>query len=145
MPTPPSENAMAVAKEVIETVRKGKKVNKGDIILNHGYAESISLAPTKVTETKSYQSVMNPFVEELITERNRAIKAMKLKDLDQVAYDKLSKVVDELTKNIQLLSGKETEKVIINKSLNDDEFDELMKIYESRKVNNSNGDNEKVS
>jgi hypothetical protein len=86
-----------------------------------------------------------PFLEELITERNRAIKAMKLKNLDQVTYDKLSKVIDELTKNIQLLGGKPTEKVIINKSLNDDEFDELMKIYESRKISNSNGNNKKVS
>ncbi len=32
-----SDNAAAVAKEVIQRVRKGQRVNKGEIIKNHGY------------------------------------------------------------------------------------------------------------
>ncbi len=110
MPGKSSENAKAVAEEVIQTIRKHKKVNKGKIIKKHGYSESTAKIPQLVTETKSYKEVMNPFVNDLITERKRVIKAMKKKNLKTVAYEKLSKVIDELTKNIELLSGRATER-----------------------------------
>lgn len=105
----PSDNAKAVAMEVLERVRKGEKINKGEIIKKHGYGQSIAKHPHKVTDTLSYQSVILPFKEKLIKERERAINAMMIKDLDDVSYDRLSKVIDEFTKNIQLLGGKPTE------------------------------------
>ena len=44
-------------------------------------------------------------------ERGRAIKAMEEKDLASVQYQHLSDVIDKFTKNIQLLSGKDTERI----------------------------------
>lgn len=50
-----------------------------------------------------------PIVEKMIAERTRAIEAMAGK-LSEAKYRDLTDAQDKLTKNIQLLSGKETEK-----------------------------------
>ena len=109
-----SKNAEAVAKEVIEKVGKGLKVNMGEIIENHGYKKSISINPKKVKKTKSYQKVIKPFVDMLVEERDRAVKELKNKSLDDVSYKDLTSVIDTLTKNIQLLSGGNTERIGID-------------------------------
>ena len=106
-----SENAKNVAKKVSETIRKGKLVNLGKIIKDQGYSKSTSESPQIVTETLSYQEEIKPILDQMIKERERAIKAMTEKDLTDVQYDKLSDVADKLTKNIQLLSGGETERL----------------------------------
>lgn len=103
-----SENAKAVAREVLETLRKGKRVNKGEIIRKNGYSESTATVPNNVTDTKSYQEVVRPVVERMIEERDEVIKAMKLKR-DDAHYNHLTDALDKLTKNIQLLSGEQTE------------------------------------
>ena len=104
-----SNNAKNVAKKVLEKIGKGKRVNLGKIAREVGYADNTADNPKIITETKSYQDEIKPFVDKMIKERDRAAKAMSLKDLDQVTYDKLSDVIDKLTKNIQLLNGGKTE------------------------------------
>ena len=104
-----SLDAQNVGKEVLETLGKGKKVVLGNILRKNGYAKKTSLNPQNVTRTKSFKSVVDPIVESMIKERDRVMKAMMEKDLSEVQYDKLSKVNDELTKNIQLLTGGTTE------------------------------------
>jgi len=106
-----SENAKAVAQEVIQTVRKGQKVIKGEIIRKHGYSQSVSERPSKVTDTQSYKDEIEPFLEGLIKERERILKALKTKDLSKVQYEGLVRSLDLATKNIQLLSGGATERV----------------------------------
>lgn len=103
-----SENAKAVAQEVIETVRKGQKVVLGKIIRKR-YSKSVSESPTKVTETKSYQEELRPVVEQLEMERQRLITAIADKDLSKVRYEDAVRSLDIVTKNIQLLGGKPTE------------------------------------
>jgi hypothetical protein len=105
-----SKNAEAVAKEVIEKVRKGKKVYVGEIMENHGYSKSTAKT-CKVKKTKSYQKVIKPFVDLLIEERDRAVNELGNKNLDDVSYKDLTAVIDTLTKNIQLLSGGNTERI----------------------------------
>lgn len=105
-----SENAKQVARKVLDSVRKGKKVNLGDIIEEVGYAKTTSTVPSQVTNTQSYQDEITPFVEKLKKERDRIVLEMSIKDLDTVQYQHLVSATDTLTKNIQLLSGKETER-----------------------------------
>ena len=109
-----SENARQAAKKVLETVGKGKKVVMGEILREVGYADNTADNPDHVTKTKSYQSVVNPFVEKMIAERDRVILAMQVKDLDTVQYAQLNSAIDTFTKNIQLLSGEETERAGVN-------------------------------
>ena len=105
-----SENAKRVARKVVEKVRKNERINLGDIIEEAGYAASTALSPTKVTNTESYQSELSPFVQKMLRERDRIIAHLETKDLDAVQYQQLTSALDTFTKNIQLLSGKETER-----------------------------------
>ena len=102
--------AKNVAKDVLETIGKGKRPNLGDIALKNGYAETTSENPQMITGTKSYQEVIEPVVVQLERERQRIIKAMTGKDLDAERYAVLMESMNTTTKNIQLLSGKETER-----------------------------------
>ena len=105
-----SERAKNAARKVLEKTRKGEKIVMGQILREVGYGEGTTLTPNQVTETKSYQAEIMPFVQKLERERDRIVLEMSIKDLDKVQYQHLTSAVDTLTKNIQLLSGKETEK-----------------------------------
>ncbi len=102
--------AKQVAQEVVGMVGKGQIPNITKIALKKGYKYSTANSG-KVQKMKGYTQVTEPFLIQLEKERQRVIKAMQSKDLDEVQYDKLSTVMDTLTKNMQLLSGKETERV----------------------------------
>jgi len=106
-----SLDAKNVAKEVVETLGKGKKVVLGEIIRRNGYADNTADNPKNITETESYKGVIAPYVERLKEERDRAFEAMSTKDLDKVQYEDLVRATDSITKNIQLLSGGETERI----------------------------------
>lgn len=107
-----SENARAVAFDVIGQVRKGLKVNLGETIVKHGYKESVSKKPKKITEQLAYKEVMAPMIAQLESERQRTMTSMSKRNLDNVSlvdYTDLVRSMDILTKNIQLLGGKPTE------------------------------------
>ena len=114
-----SENAKAVARGVIEKVRKGEKVVIGDIVEKQGYGKSMKTHPNKVTNTKSYQDEMKPVVEQLEKERLAVIKRLKT-TRNKAKYRDLIDGLDKLTKNIQLLSGGATERVDWLTQLHDD-------------------------
>lgn len=100
--------AQQVGKRVSECIRKGERPILGKLAIEVGYAKSSSERPSQITATKSYREVVDPIVKDMLKERKRVMMAMRRKRLKQVDYDKLSKVLDELTKNIQLLSGGKT-------------------------------------
>lgn len=113
-----SENAKAVAKEVIKRVRKGQKVKMGEIIENQGYSESVSKSPTKVSKTKSYQKEMKPVVNSLENIRNNLIIELEnRKDLSGERMKELVEMLNKLNHDIQLLSGGATnrDEMIISK------------------------------
>lgn len=117
-----SLNAQAVAKEIIATVGKGGKVNKGKIIKKHGYTDSMSRHPEKILETLSAKEIIDPFVGKMVRERDAAINAMT-KKRGKANYRDLVDAADKLTKNIQLLSGRETENKSFNISMLLDEIE----------------------
>ncbi len=117
-----SENAKAVAQEVIQKVRKGQRVQIGQIIKGKGYSESVSKSPTKVTRTKAYQDAVAPLLDQIEKERQRAI-SMLPKAIGKAKYRDLIDGIDKLTKNHQLLSGKSTSNVAVGyKNMTDDEL-----------------------
>jgi len=109
-----SENAKRAATKVVESLGTGKKVNMGKILREVGYSDNTSDNPQEVTGTKSYQSVVMPFLEKLEAERNRILMEISTKDLDNERHTDLVRSLDTLTKNVQLLSGKETERAGVN-------------------------------
>lgn len=102
--------AKRTAQEVLVTIGKGKKPNVTKLAIKNGYSPTTA-GSGLVQKTQTYQETILPFVEQLEKERQRVIKAMMSRELTEVQYDKLSNVMDTLTKNVQLLSGKETERV----------------------------------
>jgi hypothetical protein len=106
-----SERAKNAARKVLEKSRKGEPVIMGQVLREVGYSEGTTITPSKVTETKSYQDEITPFIQKLEKERDRIVSALSRKDLDEVQYQHLTSAVDTLTKNIQLLGGKETQKM----------------------------------
>lgn len=118
-----SRNAKAVAQEVIETVRKGKKVNFQEIQKKHGYSERSAKA-MKATQTKSFKEEIDPVLDAMERERSAILKDLKNKR-SKAKYRDLIDGLDKLTKNIQLLGGKETgnQKVTFGWEEEGDEYD----------------------
>ena len=104
-----SVNARLVANKVVEKVRKGEKVSVSAIAREVGYGTT-STCPKKITGTKEYQDTIKSAVEMMEMERDRILLALADKNLDKVNYKDLTDSMDKLTKNVQLLSGKETER-----------------------------------
>jgi hypothetical protein len=104
-----SLNAKLVAKKVSETIRKGKRVNLGDIIENNGYSKSTSKSPTIVTKTKSFQEEIKPLADGIDREIERIKVEMASRDITEEKYKDLADVLDKLVKQYQLLTGGKTE------------------------------------
>lgn len=109
-----SENAKLVARKVSETIRKGKRVNLGNIIKESGYSEITSKSPTLVTKTKTYQKEIRPLAQGIDREIERIKKELATRVLSDERYETLTRAMDILIKNHQLLTGGETERVGIS-------------------------------
>jgi hypothetical protein len=103
-----SINAKEVAREVSESIRKGKRVILGEIIKKR-YAESTSKKPKLVTSTKSYQEIIKPVADGLFNEIKKIQKEMQSRNLTGEEYKTLAEVLDKTVKNYQLLSDKPTD------------------------------------
>ena len=118
-----SENAKAVAQEVIKKVIMGEKINKQKIQRKHGYSKA-SAKSMKATITKTYKEEIKPVIEIMKKERREALKrAMKVRN--KAKYRDLIDSADKLTKNIQLLKEKPTEINQIN--LDENQFEQLIR------------------
>lgn len=105
-----SEKAKLAGQKVVEMLGQGKAPVLGKVLREVGYADNTADTPQNVTETKSYQSTIAPFVEKLEKERDRILMEISVKDLDKERHSDLVRSLDTITKNVQLLSGKETER-----------------------------------
>lgn len=105
-----SENAKAVAKDVIKKLEKGEKVVFSQIMENRGYRKNTIKNPINVTNTESYKKEIEPLLDRLMEERDRAI-ALLSKTISTAKYRDLVDGIDKITKNIQLLNGGATERL----------------------------------
>lgn len=108
-----SINAENVAKDVLETIRKGEKVVLGKIIQKNGYSVATSTVPPLVTRTKSYQKVIDPVAKRWIRLRDKLTKELERKDLAEESMRDITDTIDKLTKNIQLVTGGATANVAV--------------------------------
>lgn len=104
-----SNNAKAVAQEVLENLGKGKKVSIGAIARKKGYSKATAKNPKLITETKSYKETVSPVVAAMAKERDAIIKRLP-KMRGKASYGDLGRVLDKLIRNMQLLEGKDTDK-----------------------------------
>ena len=103
--------AIEVAREVIETVRKGKIPVIGRIAVKKGYSIE-SAKSSKPQRTKSYKAFIEPFTEKVIKHRERILERMA-ETVDEAEYHELSSSFERTTKVIQLLTGGSTENLAV--------------------------------
>ena len=108
-----SIDAQNVAKEVLEILGKNKKIVLGKIIKKNGYAQNTADNPLNVTTTKSFQAVTEPVVKKWLVIRMNLTKELERKDLSEESMRDITDTLDKLTKNIQLLTGGETERFAV--------------------------------
>ena len=105
-----SLNARAVAKDVINTIREGKKVVLKDIALKHGYSES-SANQHAPMQTRAYKEELSKAVASMEGIREKILSALNDKDMSKEKMFDLTKLLQTVNHDIQLLSGKSTENV----------------------------------
>lgn len=123
-----SQNAKKAAEKVLERIGKGKKIVLGEILREVGYADNTADNPLGVTETQTFKDTVAPTVKRLEGIRNKLISALEQKDMSEEKAKDAVDMMSKITHDIQLLSGKATEKTDF--SLSDLSDDELVKIRE---------------
>ena len=105
-----TEKQKKVVEKLVENRRLEKPIGTGEILREAGYSEGSIIKPSQVIRSKGVQEELKPFIKKLQNERNRLMNAIEIKDLDNVEYKKMIESLDILNKNIQLLSGGDTER-----------------------------------
>ena len=96
-------------KAITELVANGGSIARA--MRTAGYSKKTARTPKKLTGTKAYEAIVNPFLAELQNARQRAIFEINNKDLSKVSYGDLVNGVYKFNHDIQLLSGGKTENI----------------------------------
>jgi len=119
-----------LVKQILENIgKRGFTKTVEQMMLNSGYSVKMARAQRGIIDSPTIQAELSPIVQGMLKERNAVIKAMGEKR-NEAKYRDLTYALDKLTKNIQLLSGKETQRLEITgyEKLKDEELnDELRK------------------
>jgi len=112
-----SLNKMATPKQqkliklLLENLGKqGKTKSLGKLILEAGYTKAMAKNPQMILESQTIKEGLSDFVKDMIERRKKALSEITDSKLKSSQARDLSNIVDTLTKNIQLLSGGNTEK-----------------------------------
>ena len=108
MATLRQKKAVEILSDSIGKSKNKKLPTKGQILTKAGYAKQVAKTPELVFNSKGFKEELAPVVDQLKKERQRAIDYLKRK-ISTARYRDLTDNIDKLTKNIQLLEGKETE------------------------------------
>lgn len=136
-----SLNAIAVAHKVLETVSKGERVNMKRIMLEQGYSKNIAKQPQRVTKQKAYQEVISQAVGKMDQVRDKALVALLKKNMNDEKAVPLATVVDIMTKNTQLLSGRSTDNVALKIEISEALADKYKDVSSDNKDNVEKGQN----
>ena len=106
-----SSNARRVAEKVIEQVENGSKVNLSKAIRETGYSEAVATQPQKVTKQAEYKEYIESWTSKLLAVRNKAIEALKNRDMEKEKLRDVTEVVKVTDHSTALALGKSTENV----------------------------------
>lgn len=106
-----SINAENVARKVLAKIEKGEKVSVGKIMREVGYSKGFSVQPSRVVSTFSYQATIAPYIQRLVTLRDKTALAISSKDLDNEKLYDLTTLMKNINHDLQLLQGKSTENI----------------------------------
>lgn len=95
-------------KAVIRIVENSGNVSKS--MREVGYSEKTAKNPIHLTGSKGFKEVAFDYLKELELQKKMTIKRLK-EEMPEAKFGELSSHLDRVTKNIELLSGRETERV----------------------------------
>lgn len=122
-----SENARAVAVEVVDKVGKGRKINLGEIIRDHGYSDSVSKSPAKVTRTKSYKNTILELLNSMQREAIQIVEIIGTKR-NKASFRDLIDGMEKTVKGITLLQQSTPKNLGDEKPLPEDEKRLLLEV-----------------
>ncbi len=103
---------------------------KAPALRNAGYPESMARNPKEVFDKPEVKAEMNTILEKLETERNAILERMKI-TRDKANYGTLSMTLGIVNKDIELLSGRPTDRT--KHELPDSEKEHLLKLLGKNK------------
>lgn len=100
------------AKKMKEQLANGERVNCKKAMMEVGYTEN-SAIQNSAKQTESFKNEMKDILKRMEQERDKALEKME-KVRDDATYRDLGDVVNKLTNQIQLLSGRSTANDTVN-------------------------------
>lgn len=100
----PTERQIRAVKAIVEN---GGIVSKA--MESVGYTKATAKTPQKLTTSIGFKEASKDIVKQFEKERQRAIDKLT-KTINKAKYRDLTDAIDKFTKNIQLLSGEDTER-----------------------------------
>lgn len=110
--TPKQEKLLILIQENIGN--KNSTLTMGQMLIEAGYSEETAKTPRAIFETDGIKKATEDLVKKLEDKRRMAITHITEDKMERSAIRDLVNVVDMFTKNIQLLTGKETSRDTLN-------------------------------
>lgn len=112
MATPKQEKLVKLIEENLLKPNNTKTL--GELLLEAGYSESQANSARPVIESEGVQEGLSDTVETMKKIRDNGLKALESKKLSEEKAKDIADIVDKIQKNIQLLTGGDTERVKFN-------------------------------
>jgi len=110
----PTQKQIKLAQLIsLNLMKQGSTKSMAQMMLEAGYSKSQSNSVTQITSSPTIKKAISPIVELMKQKREAALRAITDKKLARASAADSSLVVDRLTKNVQLLTGGETERSAI--------------------------------
>jgi len=107
-----NERQKKVAIELIKNIKNNPVVNASELLETVGYTRNTARHKQKtIIQSKGVQNELRPVLKKLIEKRELVIKALTGEKIEAEKAKDLVDMLDKLTKNIELLSGRPTENI----------------------------------
>lgn len=117
--------------EAVKIAKSGKHKSKANILRKAGFSEAIARNPHLVFNSKNVKEHLNPTISKMEQIREKSLDALIGKPLQKEGAFNLTMIASTMTKDIELLSGRPTERTAY--TLSDDEKDRLRKLAKINK------------
>lgn len=109
MATPKQQKLIQLFIDNLST--KGTTKTLGELMKEAGYSDSQCTNPHEIFNSDGVREGLSDVAKSLEKERTRILNELAVKDLSEEKYKDLVDSMDKITKNHQLMTGGETEKV----------------------------------
>ncbi len=121
----PTAKQKRLAKLISENVGSEHPLTMYEMMRRAGYTESTARKQIGIVDSDGLQVELKPVIDELIEHRRSILKRMR-RTLGRAKYRDAVDGLDKVTKNIELLSGRATERIY---NLTDEERADVDRIF----------------